>query len=466
MTTVAILVVVAMAAFGLFALFVKWERTGREHWVVYLMLGLLCDPDRLVRGPGQHDPGFFHPGTEAFDFANPKSSSLSPCWPGLVVWSPTAGGASGLGLIAFTSWMMVELAEGSASQQLRAHSVRGEAGHLRGRGLCACFGGPRSPVPRGRALTRLLRFAALAAAVLLVLTETHQVYAVNVPLFDLPDFGILSGDAGAVFVAVGLVGLLVELAKERRDLGDLLACTVLLICPLFIGQRAVLLMEGGALAVVLVAAFGKSARRRLHLRVMPVVLAALSIVGVVVVLEVIPAVNGHGTVSVPLSSSIVSTLEAPQKVESAQDRLDKWQVIYGDVHQHPFIGEGLGFEYSYYDPGPNQFVVTDEADNMWLDLLLWTGLIGLVLFVLAIVPALVNGITTWRHHVDPTVAALALALVAVVVGLLTKGAVESIFEKYREATLLGLSLGMLRSAVTSRQQSWVPASALDVEARV
>jgi O-antigen ligase len=265
---------------------------------------------------------------------------------------------------------------------------------------------------------------------------------------------------------IGLVGLLVELTKKRRDVTNLLSCAVLLICPLFIGQRAVLLMEGAAVAIVVVALFGQSARKRLHLHVMPVVLAALSIVGVVVVLEVVPAISGHGTVSVPLSSSIVSTIEAPQKVESAQDRLDKWQVIYGVVRQHPFIGQGLGFEYSYYDPGPNQYVVTDEADNMWLDLLVWTGLIGLVLFVLAIVPGLVNGITTWRHHVDPAVGALALALVAAVVGLLTKGAVESIFEKYREATLLGLSLGMLRSAVTSRPQSWVPTGALDVEATV
>jgi hypothetical protein len=47
------------------------------------------------------------------------------------------------------------------------------------------------------------------------------------------------------------------------------------------------------------------------------------------------------------------------------------------------------------------------------------------------------------------VAVLALALVAVVVGFVAKGMVESIFEKYRLATMLGLSLGLLRSAVTS-----------------
>jgi hypothetical protein len=47
------------------------------------------------------------------------------------------------------------------------------------------------------------------------------------------------------------------------------------------------------------------------------------------------------------------------------------------------------------------------------------------------------------------VAVLALGLVAAVVGLIAKGQVESIFENYRLATVLGLTLGMLRSAVTS-----------------
>jgi hypothetical protein len=61
----------------------------------------------------------------------------------------------------------------------------------------------------------------------------------------------------------------------------------------------------------------------------------------------------------------------------------------------------------------------------------------------------VNGFSAWRLHPDRIVAVLALALVAVVVGFIAKGQVESIFDNYRLATVLGLSLGMLRSAVTS-----------------
>jgi MFS-type transporter involved in bile tolerance (Atg22 family) len=78
-----------------------------------------------------------------------------------------------------------------------------------------------------------------------------------------------------------------------------------------------------------------------------------------------------------------------------------------------------------------------------------SGLIGLGLFVLALFFSLFEGLMAWRLHPDRMVAVLALALVAVVVAFVSKGMVESIFEKYRLATMLGISLGLLRSAVTS-----------------
>ncbi len=68
---------------------------------------------------------------------------------------------------------------------------------------------------------------------------------------------------------------------------------------------------------------------------------------------------------------------------------------------------------------------------------------------MALVVSIANGLTAWRLHPDRMVAVLALGLVAGVIGLFAKGMVESIFENYRLATVLGLTLGMLRSAVTS-----------------
>jgi O-antigen ligase len=124
-------------------------------------------------------------------------------------------------------------------------------------------------------------------------------------------------------------------------------------------------------------------------------------------------------------------------------------VAFGDARQHPILGQGLGFTYTYYVPGPNQFVTTDLTENIGLDLLLRTGVIGLTLFLVALVMSLVNGFAAWRLHPDRMAAVLALGLVAVVIGMVAQGQVESIFENYRIATLLGLTLGLLRSVVTS-----------------
>jgi O-antigen ligase len=180
-----------------------------------------------------------------------------------------------------------------------------------------------------------------------------------------------------------------------------------------------------------------------------VLLSALAVVGVVLAVSVIPAVEGQHQVQVPLSSTFARTFDATDKIQSAEDRASKWEVAFSFIRQHPIIGNGLGVEFSYFAPGPNTFTMTDVTENIGLDLWMRAGLIGLFLFVLALFFSLFDGLVAWRLHPDRMVAVLALALVAVVVGLVSKGMVESIFEKYRLATMLGLSLGMLRSAVTS-----------------
>jgi O-antigen ligase len=175
---------------------------------------------------------------------------------------------------------------------------------------------------------------------------------------------------------------------------------------------------------------------------------------VVLGVSIVPAVTSAGTTfSSPVISTIhdkvESAISSEAKAESAQSRLNKWSVALKDAEQHPWLGQGLGFTYSYFTPGANVFVVTDLTENILLDLWLRTGVIGVLLFLAAVVTSLVTGFAAWRLHPDRMTAVLTLALVAVVVGLLAKGQVESILDNYRLATVLGLSLGMLRSAVTS-----------------
>jgi hypothetical protein len=82
-----------------------------------------------------------------------------------------------------------------------------------------------------------------------------------------------------------------------------------------------------------------------------------------------------------------------------------------------------------------------------------------VLFVVALAASLIGGLQVWRRHPEPMTAALALALVAVLAGLMATALLEPLLDEYRFATLFGVSIGMLRGAVTSmdrgsRLPSW------------
>jgi hypothetical protein len=84
--------------------------------------------------------------------------------------------------------------------------------------------------------------------------------------------------------------------------------------------------------------------------------------------------------------------------------------------------------------------------NIFGDLVLRSGLVGLGLFLLALVTTAAAAARGWSWHESDRAAALALAGGAVVAGLIAKGMVESIFEKYRLAVLLGLGIGVMISA--------------------
>ncbi|HXQ58838.1 MAG TPA: O-antigen ligase family protein [Acidimicrobiales bacterium] len=450
MTQVAILLVAGAAAAVLFGLFAKWERSGREHYAVMLLLGLLVIETSLYENQDLMPRDIFHPGSGAFEFRLPEviiTLALLARW--MVRGRATRVGVVPLLWTAFGAWILIAAVEGvlrhNALVQIpyQAKAVVYVVG-----GYALASGVPIRRFLEGQALTRLVRWSAVAATVLTAMQLGHRAYAVHLPLLPLPDFGVDGNDASTIFAAIGLIGLLLELAKEKRSRLTMLACVPLLLSPFWSNQRAVLIMLGASVTTVVVVATGKTARRRLRVKSAEVLLSALAVVGVVLGVSVVPALEG-GTVQVPLSATIAKTFNSTGKVESAQDRASKWSVAFALIRQHPVIGNGLGVEFSFYEPGPNVITVTDVTENIGLDLWMRAGIIGLGLFALALLLSLADGLAAWRGHPDRMVAVLALALVAVVIGLVGKGMVESIFEKYRLATMLGLSLGLLRSAVTS-----------------
>jgi O-antigen ligase len=399
--------------------------------------------------------GIFHPGTGSLEFRLPEVIITVALVARLLIrGKPQRIGLPALLWLAVAAWWALEAVEGV----LRHNSLvklpyEAKAIIYVMAAYALASGIPVRRYLEGRGFERLLRWSALSAVVLLILMESKKTFAVNIPLLRLTDFGSLGSDAATIFVSVGAIGFLLELGKDRRNRLNLLCAVPLGLSAFFAYQRAVLLTLGAVVTVIVVVAMGSTARQRLRIRSGEVALAALAVVGVVLGVAVIPAITSQKSVTGPLAATfnntVGATLNSEGKQQSAQDRLNKWDVALGDAKQHWILGQGLGFEYSYYQTGPNIFIVTDLTENIGLDLWLRTGVIGLALFLLALVTSLVNGFATWRLHPDPEVAVLALALFAVVVGMIAKGQVESIFENYRLATVLGLSLGMLRSAVTS-----------------
>jgi O-antigen ligase len=450
-----ILLVAATAASGmLLYVFLRWERSGREHWVVFLLFGMLVFESSLWDNETTVPQGLFHPGTGSLEFRLPEVIITVALVARLIIkGKPQRIGLPALLWLTVAAWWALEAVEGVLRHNSLVKLPYEAKAIIYVMGAYALASGV--PVRRyleGRGFERLLRWSALSATVLLLLTFAHKTFALNIPLFRLVDFGSLGTDAATIFVSIGVIAFLLELNKEQRSRLNLVCVVPLAMGTFFAYQRAVLLTLGAVVTVIVVVAMGSTARKRLRIRSGEVVLAALAIVGVVLAVSIIPAVTAHKSVTAPESAfanTVGNTLNSQEKQQSAQDRINKWTVALADAKQHVLLGEGLGFEYSYFQAGPNQYITTDLTENIGLDLWLRTGLIGLGLFLLALLTALVNGFATWRLHPDPKVAVLALALFAVVIGMIAKGQVESIFENYRLATVLGLSLGMLRSAVTS-----------------
>jgi O-antigen ligase len=437
-------------------LFMRWDRSGREHWPVLLLLGLLVAESTLFENQTNIPRSIWHPGSGSLQFRLPEVIITVAVLARLLTKGrPTRIGIPALLWVAVAAWWGVEAVEGvirGNSMVKLPYEAKAIVYVMGAYALCA--GIPIRRFLEGRGFERLMRWSALAATVLLAFSFGSKTFYINVPLVAPQDsFGGMGTDAATIFVAIGTIAFLLELAKEHRSRLNLLCCVPLALSPFFAFQRAVLLTLGAIVTLVVVVALGSTARRRLRVRGGEVAVAALAVVGVVLGVSVIPAITSQRSVTAPLSSTINKTIGATlgseAKAQSAQARLNKWSVAIGDAKQNPLLGQGLGFEYTYYTPGPNVFTTTDLTENIGLDLWLRTGIIGLVLFLLALVASIANGFAIWHLHPDRLSAVLTLALVAVVVGMVAKGQVESIFENYRLATVFGLSLGMLRSAVTS-----------------
>ena len=432
----------------LFMWFLALERSGREVAVVGTILTVVVVEAALY--PGFVVPtGIFHPQVGSTSFRPhevliavalaarlaakglpQRTTSWSLCWVGFLCWVLVEG------VIGLYVGHSVESVTVQAKVMV----------YLGAMALMAAV--PTEDLLHGRTLPRLIGFAAVTACVMIVLDNSGFRTDRSLPGVPLEEFGRVGSDFSSICLAFGTVALGLSLARRRGQTAMLMAAAVLLLTTFAPSQRAVLISFLVLLVLGPLALIFRAGGRSVQVSSAEFALAGMMVITVLCVPWVIRATGGTSP-SVFLTARVTTAFTDPGKVQSAQDRILQYQEVWPLIKDQPILGWGLGKTLTHFRPGPNVFFVSNYTHNIFTDLQLRTGLVGLGLFCAAIAVSLVAGVRTWRNHPDDEVAYLALACVIVIVGLLGKGSVESILEKFRLAVLLGVFLGMLRSLVIS-----------------
>jgi O-antigen ligase len=202
---------------------------------------------------------------------------------------------------------------------------------------------------------------------------------------------------------------------------------------------------------------GHTWRRRI--RVTPVeaglLLAALAFP--VVVALVVQSIDrspdpDDSAIAVPLADRVNDTFFDTSKRASAETRQNLWSDGMERIQNDPLVGSGLGTEYRVERALVDDDLVGGGFHNILFDVAVRSGVAGFLLFAIACSFTVSAAVRTWRRHSDPRIAALAMGALVALAGLLAKGMVESVFEKYRLAVLVGVLLGVIGSASASERR--------------
>jgi O-antigen ligase len=442
MTALAALIVVG----GLFALFNLLQSRGQSAAIVGIVFAIVL-LEAVIYSDQVHVPtGLFHPQYRKQTFRlvdilvpvailvcllRPRFAPTSPVvlvWLAFLVWLGTAGvvGAyegNPLSIVAFQGKAIIYL-----SAFLIAASV---------------------PIEQYLAPGRLERYLGAAAGMALFITLTDLAGVAvtkNLPLLPLEDFGVMGSDAATMFSGLGVIALAVGLLDDSRRshrMRLLASAAVLLATPAFADQRAAFIALG--LAVVIVVAGLLISRRTITVKPVEAMLAAIAVVGLLLI-STVPAVLANKPVKLPLQDQLTNTFGSYEEVLTTQDRVNQWTQARPLILDRPIYGHGLGAQYVFWNQGFYEFTQTDLTHNIFVDLLLRSGAVGLGLFLLAFVVTSGALARAWWSARSNRAAAFALGVGAAVIGLVGKGMAESIFEKYRLAIVLGLGIGVMIAA--------------------
>ena len=454
MTTLATLGAAAISL-CLFVWFVKLERAGRPATVLYTVIGLIVFESAFYPDPFEVPGGIFHPGSGSLSFRLQDLVIPAALAARLIVrGGPRRLDAVSGWWIAFLAWLTTAAVVG-ADLGNPVSQVTFEGKAILYIGLFALASGVSvEELLGGGRLERLIRWSAGYAALLDAMHLSHVVITKSFPLVPLDQFGLVGSDAATVFGTLGVIAVAMGLTSEAGRIPLLVAAVPLLVSAAVSKQRAAMLGVVVALGVFSLAALVW--RRRIRATPTELGLTVLGMAAVLLVPFVIASALGTAKPSVPLASSVRTALTDQSKKLSAASRVSQFDAVRHVIAQRPWFGWGLGKEYDFFDPGFKTWLRTPLSHDITTDLLLRTGVVGLLFFFASVIVTAIVGLDVWRREQNDAVAAFALAATACLLGLVAKGFVESIFEKYRLAALMGLLVGFVLAAAARLR---VPAAA-------
>jgi hypothetical protein len=446
-----------LVGFGVFAWFVHLEREGKPLATVLIIFGLVVIESWIYPNQNWIPAGIFHPmlgtsgpgGNEsAFSFRLPEILVPMALVARLVARDkPLRLRAASLWWLAFLAWLTTAVITGvEYGNSLNLALFEAKAVAYIGFFLLVA-GVDASEFAHGLVFRRFLYGSSVIAGIGIALSLSKVNISLAIPGVPLSNMGVMGADAATIFLALGLVAVAIAICSEDERTPLFIASLPLLLASFVAEQRAALLAVAVAMVLfVLAIAIGW---RRVHATPTEIALCAATFGALLLIPVLVTAVVGKRQPTLPFASTINAAFDTQAKQLSAQDRLNQWAMARRLIAKHPVIGSGLGFTYQHYDPGYKVFVTSDLTHNIVLDLMLRVGAIGLSLFAIALGITLFDGVSVWFKHPDALVAAFALACACALSGLAAKGMVESIFEKYRLTTLLGLLVGAIASTKLS-----------------
>jgi O-antigen ligase len=450
---IIVLALAGYVALGVTALFVHLERRDRAELAVAAVVLTLVLQALLYPGDGSVPVGILRPGPLRLGEVLLGAAVAARLWVrGRSIEGRLIG--AGVAWTAFLTWYATSGIMGALGGNERAELLfqaklllHAGGGYLLARGV----------KPGRLADGRVIGWTApvLGAGVALQVVSS---------LLDRPFLGRFPGpvgpDGASLYIALALVFVVTEAVRQRPRAWVFASAVPLVIAPAVVEQRASLLHLAVTAAVVLLVGAGRTMRRRMSVTGAHVAIAFAFIV-VVAAAATLPNVARGDTAPSAVTETVEGTFGGIGNEQSADARLLKWEVGNRLIADRTILGWGLGLKFTSFRPGIKRVGVFSETgvfDNIYYDLWARSGIIGLALFVIAMLLSIRAGLEAWRRHTDDTTAGLALAGALFLIGYAAKGAVESVNDKVLLSCMLGVVVGAIGAAQAESGQT-NPASA-------